>query len=135
MASTSLTPIQFTQHPTMSTQTQTQGSSTTQTSSSTVPAASAATIINAFNKAFKRTPTSGGVTPLILSRLHALRLCFLLTLFVRPNRFYRLPDSLRTLPLSRYLAALVSTRLTMLTFLFRIHFSRSRCLCLLTLLS
>jgi hypothetical protein len=73
------------------------------------------------------------VTPLILSRLHALRLCFLLTLFVRPDRLYRLPDSLQTLPLSRYLAALVSTRLTMLTFLFRIHFSRSCCLCLLTL--
>jgi hypothetical protein len=73
------------------------------------------------------------VTPLILSRLHALRLCFLLTLFVRPDCLYRLPDSLRTLPLSRYLAALVSTRLTMLTFLFRICFSRSRCLCLLSL--
>jgi hypothetical protein len=72
------------------------------------------------------------VMPLILSRLHALRLCFLLTLFVRPDRFYRLPDSLRTLPLSRYLAALVSTRLTMLTFLFRICFSRLRCLCLLS---
>jgi hypothetical protein len=77
----------------------------------------------------------GDVTPLILSRLHALRLCFLLTLFVQSDRLYRLPDSLRTLPLSRYLAALVSTRLTMLTFLFRICFSRSRCLCLLTLLS
>jgi hypothetical protein len=75
------------------------------------------------------------VTPLILSRLHAPRLCFLLTIYVRPDRFYRLPDSLWTLPLSRYLAALVSTRLTMLTFLFRIRFSRSRCLCLLTLLS
>jgi hypothetical protein len=75
------------------------------------------------------------VTPLILSRLHALRLCFLLTLFVRPDCLYRLPDSLRTLPLSRYLAALVLTRLTMLTFLFRIRFSHSRCLCLLTLLS
>src|SRR6202789_797373 len=62
------------------------------------------------------------VTPLILSCLHALRLCFLLTLFVRPDCFYRLPDSLRTLPLSRYLAALVSTRLTMLTFLFRLCF-------------
>src|SRR6202789_315855 len=72
------------------------------------------------------------VTPLILSRLHALRLCFLLTLFVRPDRLYRLPDSLRTLPLSRYLAALVSTRLTMLTFLFRLRFSRSRCLSLLS---
>jgi hypothetical protein len=70
--------------------------------------------------------------PLILSCLHALRLCFLLTIFVRPDRFYCLPDSLRTLPLSRYLAALVSMRLTMLTFLFRIHFSRSRCLCLLS---
>jgi hypothetical protein len=78
---------------------------------------------------------SSTVTPLILSRLHALRLCFLLTLFVRPDRFHRLPDSLRTLPLSRYLAALVSTRLTMLTFHFRIRFSCSRCLCLLTLLS
>src|SRR6202789_4230548 len=66
-------------------------------------------------------------TPLVLSCLHALRLCFLLTLFVRPDRFYRLPDSLRTLPLSRYLAALVSTRLIMLTFLFRLRFSRSRC--------
>src|ERR1700679_3181533 len=73
------------------------------------------------------------VTPLVLSCLHALRLCILLTLFVRPDRFYRLPDSLRTLPLSRYLAALVSTRLIMLTFLFRLRFSRSRCLCLLSL--
>src|SRR6202789_1608866 len=72
------------------------------------------------------------VTPLVLSCLHALRLCFLLTLFVRPDRFYRLPDSFRTLPLSRYLAALVSTRLIMLTFLFRLHFSRSRCLSLLS---
>jgi hypothetical protein len=62
MASTSLTPIRFTQHPTMLTQTQTQiqGSSTTQAPSSNVPAASAATITNAFNKAFKRTPASGG---------------------------------------------------------------------------
>src|SRR6202453_5018886 len=76
-----------------------------------------------------------GVMPLVLSCLHALRLCFLLTLFVQPDRFYRLPDSLRTLPLSRYLAALVSTRLTMLTFLFRLCFSRSRCLCLLSLFS
>src|ERR1700679_3294652 len=75
------------------------------------------------------------VTPLVLSCLHALRLCFLLTLFVRPDRFNQLPDSLRTLPLSRYLAALVSTRLTMLTFLFRLCFSRSRCLCLLPLFS
>src|SRR6202789_3421044 len=73
------------------------------------------------------------VTPLVLSCLHALRLCFLLTLFVRPDCFYRLPDSLRTLPLSRYLAALVSTHLTMLTFLFRLRFSCSRCLCLLSL--
>jgi hypothetical protein len=73
-----------------------------------------------------------GVTPLILSCLHAPRLCFLLTLFVRPDRFYCLPDSLRTLPLSRYLAALVSTHLTMLTFLFRLRFSRLRCLCLLS---
>jgi hypothetical protein len=72
------------------------------------------------------------VTPLILSCLHALCLCFLLTLFVWPDHFYSLPDSLWTLPLSRYLAALVSTRLTMLTFLFRIRFSRSRCLCLLS---
>jgi hypothetical protein len=72
------------------------------------------------------------VTPLILSCLHTLRLCFLLALFVRPDHFYRLPDSLRTLPLSRYLAALVSMCLTMLTFLFRIRFSRSRCLCLLS---
>src|ERR1700677_475393 len=77
--------------------------------------------------------STGSVTPLVLSCLHALRLCFLLTLFVRPDRFYRLPDSLRTLPLSRYLAALVSTRLIMLTFLFRLRFSRSRCLCLLSL--
>src|SRR6202453_4788879 len=46
--------------------------------------------------------------------------------------FYRLPDSLRTLPLSRYLAALVSTRLIMLTFLFRLRFSCSRCLSLLS---
>src|ERR1700679_3221610 len=76
--------------------------------------------------------TLGSVTPLVLSCLHALRLCFLLTLFVRPDRFYRLPDSLRTLPLSRYLAALVSTHLTMLTFLFRLHFSRSCCLSLLS---
>jgi hypothetical protein len=47
-ASTSLTPIQFTQHPTMSTQTQTQtqGSSTTQAPSSNAPAALAATITN-----------------------------------------------------------------------------------------
>jgi hypothetical protein len=75
------------------------------------------------------------VTPLVLSCLHALRLCFLLTIFVRPDRFYRLPDSLRTLPLSRYLAALVSTRLTVLTFLFRLRFSRSCCLCLLSLFS
>src|ERR1700679_121109 len=74
-------------------------------------------------------PLTESVTPLILSCLHALRLCFLLTLFVRPDRFYRLPDSLRTLPLSRYLAALVSTRLIMLPFLFRLRFSRSRCLC------
>jgi hypothetical protein len=72
------------------------------------------------------------VTPLILSHLHVLRLCFLLTIYVRPNRLYRLPDSLWTLPLSRYLAALVSMRLTMLTFLFRIRFSHSRCLCLLS---
>src|SRR6202789_4310261 len=72
------------------------------------------------------------VTPLVLSCLHALRLCFLLTLFVRPDRFYRLPDSLRTLLLSRYLAALVSTRLSMLTFLFRLRFSRLRCLSLLS---
>src|ERR1700679_907553 len=78
-------------------------------------------------------PGSACVSPLVLSPLHALRLCFLLTLFVRPDRFYRLPDSLRTLPLSRYLAALVSTRLIMLTFLFRLRFSRSRCLSLLSL--
>jgi hypothetical protein len=65
------------------------------------------------------------VTPLVLSCFHAPRLCFLLTLYVRPDRFYRLPDSLRTLPLSRYLAALVSTRLIMLTFLFRLAFPRS----------
>src|ERR1700679_4226161 len=70
--------------------------------------------------------------PLILSCLHALHLCFLLTLFVRPDRFYHLPDSLWTLPLSRYLAALVSTCLTMLTFLFRLCFSRSHCLNLLS---
>src|ERR1700679_3236966 len=72
------------------------------------------------------------VTPLVLSCLYALRLCFLLTLFVRPDRFYRLPDSLRTLPLSRYVAALVSTRLIMLTFLFRLWFSCSRYLSLLS---
>jgi hypothetical protein len=72
------------------------------------------------------------VMPLILSRLHALRLCFLLTIYVQLDRLYRLPDSLRTLPLSRYLAALVSTHLTMLTFLFRLRFSRLRCLCLLS---
>jgi hypothetical protein len=72
------------------------------------------------------------VMPLILSCLHALRLCFLLTIFVRLDHFYRLSDSLWTLPLSRYLAALVSMRLTMLTFLFRIHFSHSCCLCLLS---
>src|ERR1700677_2930959 len=77
--------------------------------------------------------SSGNVMPLVLSCLHALRLCFLLTLFVRPDHFYRLPDSLRTLPLSRYLAALVSTRLIILTFLFRLRFSCSRCLCLLSL--
>jgi len=59
-ASTSLTPIQFTQHPTMSTQTQTQGSSTTQQSSSTAPIATATTITNAFDKALKRTPIGGG---------------------------------------------------------------------------
>jgi hypothetical protein len=41
-------------------------------------------------------------------------------------------EPLRTLPLSRYLAALVSMRLTMLTFLFRICFSRSHCPCLLS---
>src|ERR1700679_2818610 len=78
------------------------------------------------------TVQSNDVTPLILSCLHALRLCFLLTLFVQLDCFYRLPDSLRTLPLSRYLAALVSTRLIMLTFLFRLRFSRSRCLSLLS---
>jgi hypothetical protein len=72
------------------------------------------------------------VTPLILSRLHMLRLCFLLTIFVRPEHLYCLPDSLQTLPLFRYLAALVLMHLTMLTFLFRIRFSRSRCLCLLS---
>lgn len=72
------------------------------------------------------------VTPLFLSWLHALRLCFLLTIYVRPDRFYRLPDSLRTLPLSRYLAALVSTRLILLTFLFRLAFPRSCGLSLLT---
>jgi hypothetical protein len=78
-------------------------------------------------------PWNGGdVTPLVLSCLHALRLCFLLTIFVRPNCFYCLPDSLRTLPLSRYLAALVSTCLIMLTFLFRICFSCLCCLCLLS---
>src|ERR1700679_3610810 len=68
--------------------------------------------------------------PLILSCLHVLRLCFLLTLFVQPDHFYHLPDSLRTLPLFRYLAALVLTCLTMLTFLFRLRFSRLRCLSL-----
>ena len=69
---------------------------------------------------------------LILSGLHTLRLCFLLTLFARPDCFYHLLDSLRTLLLSRYLAALVSTCLIMLTFLFRLRFSRSRCLSLLS---
>jgi hypothetical protein len=69
--------------------------------------------------------TATRVTPLFLSWLHALRLCFLLTIYVRPDRSYRLPDSLRTLPLSRYLAALVSTRLILLTFLFRLAFLRS----------
>src|SRR6202789_410282 len=59
-ASTSLTPIQFTQHPTMTTQTQTQGSSTTQQPSSTAPTATATTITNAFDKALKRTPIGGG---------------------------------------------------------------------------
>jgi hypothetical protein len=59
---------------------------------------------------------------------------YLPPLYVRflPDRFYRLPDSLRTLPLSRYLAALVSTRLIMLTFLFRLAFPRSCGLSLLT---
>src|ERR1700679_2282692 len=72
------------------------------------------------------------VMPLILSCLHVLCLCFLLTLFIRLGRFYRLPDSLRTLPLSRYLTALVSMCLTMLSFLFMLCFSLLLCLCLLS---
>jgi hypothetical protein len=73
--------------------------------------------------------TAHPVTPFILSLCRALTCSYILTYLYLPDRLSVLPDSAWSLPLSRYLAALLHYVSFVLTFLFSLMFSCFHCLC------
>ena len=68
------------------------------------------------------------VTPLVLSWYRDLTCTYILIDLYLPDRLSALPDSARSLPLSRYLAALLHCVSFVLTFLFSLAFSHLHCL-------